>query len=345
MARPSKPSEGSDTASDHNVFARTRLKLTGVYILIVAIIVTGFSMFLYQSLQQNLANTVEGDFTSSRSQQRFVDRTLESFGKDILLVDLIILACAGALGYALAGYTLRPIRRALEAQQAFSEKASHELRTPLAVMRNDLEVLARNPSPTKEAVQAVLQSNMEEIDHLSAMTKDLLTLARSRTRSTTAPEKVDLAEAVKSVVEKLRPLSAKKGVSISVTAEPVAVLGNKSELSRVLTNLLHNALEHTSADGSITAETRAEGSQALVCIKDTGAGIAPKDLPHVFERFYKGEGARGSGLGLSIVKELVAQHKGEVSLESEEGKGTRVTLHLPALLVPIKKTRTKHQSG
>lgn len=318
------------TASEHKVFFWARLKLTGVYVLIVAVIVIGFSLYLYQSLAQNLGDTVEGDFASSESQQHFFEHALASFENDLLLVDIIIVICTGALGYALAGYTLRPIQRALEAQQAFSEKASHELRTPLAVMRNDMEVLLRNPSPTKELMQAALRSNIEEIDHLTAMTKDLLTLARSQNGITAASEKIDLADMARGVVEKMRPLFRKKGITIRVAAEkPAVVIGRTGELARVLTNLLQNAIGHTPSGGSIAVEVRAEDSYALMRVSDTGVGIDPKDLPHVFERFYKGEGTEGSGLGLSIVKELIARHGGEISIESEKGKGTRATIRLP----------------
>lgn len=332
MTQQSKLSGASDTVSDRSVFLWARLKLTGVYVIIVAAIVIGFSAFLYFNLQQSLneGNGVDGDFSSNEAQQQFVDRTLTSFEHDLLLIDAVILVCTGALGFWFAGYTLRPIERALEAQQAFSEKASHELRTPLAVMRNDFEVLLRNPSPTKELMQTALRSNIEEIDHLTSMTSDLLTLARSHTDSPAPAEQIDLAEVARSTTEKLTALGDKNGVSITVSAvAPVAILGRSSDIARVLTNLVQNAIEHTPQGGSVVLEVRREGPQALMRVSDTGTGIDPKDLPHVFERFYKGEGTNGSGLGLSIVKEIIAQHGGEVSIESEKGKGTKVTMRLP----------------
>lgn len=330
MALRSKQSAASDTGSDHNVFLWARLKLTGVYVLIVAIIVIGFSLFLYQNLQRSLYEANDSDFADTGSQQHFIEHTLTSFENNILLVDIIILIATGALGYAFAGYTLRPIQHALEAQQAFSENASHELRTPLAVIRNDFEVLLRNPSPTKEAMHAALKSGIEEVDHLTSMTRDLLTLARSHTSATVPSEKIDLADIARRTADKMRPLCDKESVTLSVTTDaPVFVLGRQGELSRVLTNLLQNAVEHTPKGGLIKIEITKEDTRALVRVSDNGSGIDGKDLPHVFERFYKGEGTNGSGLGLSIVKEIIAQHGGELSIESEKEKGTIVMVRLP----------------
>lgn len=332
MEPRSRQSEVSDTGSDHSVFRRARLKLTAVYILIVAVIVIGFSAFLYLNLQQSLneGNGIDGDFSSNEAQQQFVAHTLATFENNLLIVDAAILLCAGAFGYWFAGYTLRPIQQSLEAQQAFSEKASHELRTPLAVMRNDFEVLLRNSAPTKEMMHSALKSSIEEIDRLSGMTKDLLTLARSHTAAQAPSEKVDLADLAKSTAGKIRQLSENKGVRLNVSAEgSISVLGWPGDLARALTNLLQNAIEHTSRNGTIVLDVQREGAQAVMRISDTGRGIDEKDLPHVFERFYKGEGTTGSGLGLSIVKELVVQHGGSVSIESEKGKGTAVTICLP----------------
>ncbi|MDE2173489.1 MAG: HAMP domain-containing histidine kinase, partial [Patescibacteria group bacterium] len=330
MERLSKQSAASATDSGHSVFFWARLKLTGLYVLIVAVIVVGFSRFLYQNLQRSLYEANDSDFADTGSQQHFIEHTLTSFENDIFIVDIIILLCTGALGYVFAGYTLRPIQQSLEAQQAFSEKASHELRTPLTVMRNEFEVLMRNPSLSKELMHSALKSGVEEIDRLSGMTKDLLTLARSRTRSVASSEQFDLAQLARATADRIRRLSDEKGVVLTISAEePISVLGWPGELARAITNLLQNAIEHTPKGGSIALEAKREGHNAVVRVSDTGSGIDSNDLPHVFERFYKGEGTNGSGLGLSIVKELIVQHGGSVHIESEREKGTKATITLP----------------
>jgi two-component system sensor histidine kinase CiaH len=330
MAQHSKPYGGSATASEHRVFFWARLKLTGIYVGILAIILLGFSVILYQNVAHNLNDASEDDFAGTESHHHFVENTLPNVQNEIMFIDLFILVAAAGVSYVLAGYTLRPIQASLEAQKKFSENASHELRTPLAVMKNDAEVLLRNPSPTKDIIHSTLRSNIEEIDRLSNMAADLLALARSGSHAVPTTERLDITEIVRTTVGKMHYVAAAKEVSLnSILNNPLRISGYKAGLERILMNLLQNAIEHTPKGGSISVETSQDKSQAIVRVSDTGSGIDQKDLPNVFERFYKGEGAAGTGLGLSIVKELVNQHQGTVSIESSIGKGTIVTLRFP----------------
>jgi signal transduction histidine kinase len=329
MAPHSKPSAASATDSDPNVFFWARLKLTAVYVLILAVILIGFSAVLYQNFAQNLAEGGDSDFAGPGPQRHFISQTLASVENEILLTDLIIIAIAAGVSYALAGYTLRPIQKSLEAQRSFSEHASHELRTPLAVMKNDMEVLSRNHNPTKEQVRLTLQNSIEEVDRLSSMVTDLLALARSQNHSRPLKEKVDITAIAKNISEKMRSIATDKYISLFVQGDaPLMVQGSAAAFERVLTNLLQNAIEHTKA-GTITIKTRQDSSNAVLTVSDTGSGIDEKDLPHVFERFYKAEGEPGSGLGLSIVKALIAEHGGSVEAASTKGTGTTITIRLP----------------
>jgi signal transduction histidine kinase len=327
-----KQSEALATASEHKVFRWARLKLTGVYVLILGIILIVFSTILYESVTKNLEDASEDTFSGVESHHHFVEDTLASVRNEILLIDLIILVTAAGVSYVLAGYTLRPIQRSLVTQRQFSESASHELRTPLAVIKNDIEVLLRDSSPTKERIQQTLRSNIEEIDRMSKMTEDLLLIARSENHSSHAMEKIDIAKLVRSTCERLRSLARDKSIQLDVSAKiPVFIKGSETRFERVITNLLQNAIEHTPENGSVTVCLTQDRSEALVTIADTGSGISEKDLQHIFKRFYKGESASGSGLGLSIVKELVTQHGGTVAIVSEQGSGTIVTVKLPAV--------------
>ena len=333
MAQHSKPSAGSATGSEHSVFFRARLKLTGIYVLILAIILIGFSTILYKSLGRNLTDASEDNFADVESHHHFVENTLADVGNEIALIDLFILATAAGVSYALAGYTLKPIQKSVEAQRIFSENASHELRTPLAVMKNDAEVLLRNPNPTKDLIHSTLRSNIEEIDRMTKMAKDLLALARSENQVSVTTEKIDIAEVVKIMAEKMRPIAVEKHIALTVTsAARLHVEGNRSGLEHILLNLLQNAIEHTSKNGSISVAVVQETPDMFITVTDTGSGIEAEDIPHIFERFYKGEGVSGSGLGLSIVKALVEQHRGTISITSTKGEGTVVTIRLPAVL-------------
>jgi signal transduction histidine kinase len=299
----------------------------------VAAIVLGFSLFLYQSLQRNFRDAGEDDFADTQSQQHFVGQTLSSLQKEILLADLIILCAAAGLSYALAGWTLKPAQRSSEAQQAFAANASHELRTPLAIMKNDVEVLMRNKAPSQELIRSTLKSNLEEIQHMSHIVESLLSLARSGNQTKLTLTRLDLKELVTTVAAKITVLATQSGIKLTVSAVGSSLIqGNASSLERAILNVVRNSLDHTSEGGSITINLKDENKQAILRIVDTGAGINPDDLPHVFERFYKGNGSEsesGAGLGLTIVKEVVERHGGTISIESTSGKGTTVSIRLP----------------
>ena len=333
MALLLKQSGESATASGDKVFFWARLKLTLVYVFILALILFGFSAILYQSLQRNLIDASDDNFAGVESHHHFVQNTLADVENEILLIDLTILFVAAGVSYLLAGYTLKPIQRSMEAQKKFSENASHELRTPLAVMKSEAEILLRDPSPTKEQIRRVLESSLEEIDRMTKMTQDLLHLARSENRDVTPGEKVDFSELVRKIADKMKPLAQKQEIGLVVDAEkPLYVVGSRLAFEQIVMNLLQNALQHTPARGSVTLSVKQEKSFAVCTISDTGSGVDEKDLPHIFERFYKGGGTPGSGLGLSIVKELVEGSGGTVSIESIKGNGATATVRLPLAL-------------
>ena len=330
MAQHLKPFGASAIASDHKVFFLARIKLTAIYVVILAIILFGFSVILFANLGRNLNGASEDDFADAASHLRFAQNTLVDVGNEIVLTDILILIVAAGVSYILSGYTLRPIQRSVEAQKKFSENASHELRTPIAVMKNDAEVLLRNPHASRELINTTLRSNIEEMDRMSKMAEDLLLLARSQNHAVPNMAKMDITETARDIAKTMKPLAEKKQVSIAVTpSESLHIEGNKTNLERVLMNLVQNAIEHTPEDGLITLVTSQNASHVALTVSDTGAGVDEKDLPHVLERFYKGEGVAGSGLGLSIVKEIMDQHGGKVSIESTKGKGTKVTLRFP----------------
>ncbi|MDE2030725.1 MAG: HAMP domain-containing histidine kinase [Patescibacteria group bacterium] len=321
---------GSDIGSKHNVFFKARLKLTAFYVIIVAIIVIGFSFFLYQTIGRNLINANDGDFNDVESHHHFVSNTLVVLENDLIFADIVILLGAAGLSFILAGETLRPIQASVEAQKAFAANASHELRTPLAVMRNDIEVFLRNPTPSKDLNKKVMNSNLEEIKHMSGIVEDLLLLARSDNQIIQEHKDVDLDVIIKNMVARIKPLANSKNIQISyISPGTIAMRGASDLLSRMILNILQNSIDHTSSEGAININTENRNSQILIHISDTGVGIPAKDLPHIFTRFYKGDSVKGIGLGLSIVKEIVDQHKGNVSIESTEGKGTTVHISLP----------------
>jgi signal transduction histidine kinase len=324
------------TSSPYNIFTRARLRLTFYYTLIIALIVVIFSVVLFFVLTNQLRTSVEGEFPDEKHQHDFVAATTRDLQKNIIFIDLGTIAVVAGFAYFLAGKTLKPIKFALDAQKEFSANASHELRTPLAIIKNASEVVLQNPSATVERYKQLTASNMEETERMSDIVENLLSLSRSDHGSPLSSlERIDLTELIGRVVEKFQILAQEKKIGISWhPSSSLAVNGNRASLERVFFNILKNAVAYTPANGNIIIRLAAKAKHVEVSVTDTGLGIASEDLPHVFERFYKGTkgqtASQGAGLGLSIVREIVRAHNGTINIQSTLNKGTAVIIILPS---------------
>lgn len=203
---------------------------------------------------------------------------------------------------------------------------AHELRTPLAILQGRIEGLLDGVYPRDDDQ---VEELLEQTRHLSRLVEDLGTLARADAGALELrKEPVDLGDLVRELAASLpRP------VTVTVPATLPAVDVDPVRVRQVLLNLLANAIRHTPADGEVAIEVEAPTGKRprriLVRVRDSGSGIAPEDLPHVFDRFQKGSGSGGSGLGLAIARKLVLAHGGEVEIDSTPGAGTTVTVSLP----------------
>jgi signal transduction histidine kinase len=301
-------------------------------VLIIALVISGFSLFLYQGTVRNFADAGDEDFTAPASQQHFIAAASDRLQRTLALSDLVILVLAAGIGYVLAGRTLKPVEASHEAQRLFAAHASHELRTPLAIMRNDIEVLLRDPRLPPEQVRLTLASSLEEIQKMTGMTEDLLLLARAG-QAARAVSSISVDKLAARIIGKLQPFAKRKGIALSLRGSlGRPVQGNEDMLSRAMINIIQNGLEHTPEGGSVTMALSRTDTEGVIRISDTGSGIAPQDLPGVFERFYKGASSgQGTGLGLAIVKEIIEYHSGQVTIESELHAGTAVTMTLPLI--------------
>lgn len=228
------------------------------------------------------------------------------------------------------------LEQAFERERRFTADASHELKTPLAILRGDIEVALRRERSSEE-YERVLLSSLEEISRLTKLTDDLLTLARSDAGERVLElEPVRLDHLAAEAHAYVQPLAHSIGITLSFDAprSPILVEGDEKRLKQLLVNLLDNAIKYTPSGGSARLALAVEDSSALIEVSDTGRGIPPAALPHVFERFYrqsdpKDSRVTGFGLGLAISKWIVDAHGGSIRVESAEGKGSRFTVRLP----------------
>jgi heavy metal sensor kinase len=227
------------------------------------------------------------------------------------------------------------LEKAVEQMKDFTASISHELRTPLTALRGEAEV-ALVKARTESDYRRVLESQLEEFAKLSRMIDQMLTLARAEAgQIKLAREIVNLSELTQSLVDQMEIVAASKAITLTVKQEAdVMVTGDAGWLERAILNLLDNAIKFTPVGGRVDLRVSSESSHAVLEVADNGIGIAAQALPHIFERFYRGDPSRsrereGAGLGLSLVEWIVRQHQGSVSVESQPGKGAVLRILLP----------------
>ncbi len=227
------------------------------------------------------------------------------------------------------------LQAAFRDQRRFLADASHELKTPLTAIGGMAELLRSGAADTSPGERERALGTVErEVDRMSRLVHDLLALSRADQHPPLEHQPVDLSHLAAEVAGEAAQLSPQLTIHVANGA-PVWTTGDPEHLARALRNLLDNARQHTPAGGSVHVSCAAENGGALLSVADTGAGIPARHLPHVFERFYRADPSRsrrtgGSGLGLAIVRSIVEWHGGAVSIHSAEGRGTTVTVRLPA---------------
>jgi signal transduction histidine kinase len=226
------------------------------------------------------------------------------------------------------------LERAEQLRRNMVADAAHELRTPLSNIRGYLEAIRDG---IKKPDAGTIRSLNEEASSLSRLVDDLQELSLADAgKLKLIYRKENISRLIDEAVAALQPQAAAKGLMLAVKLPEKLPLVNidSHRIKQVLRNLLENAVAHTSQGGSITVEARQQGSQIKVSVVDTGEGIPAKDLPNIFERFYRVDKSRaratgGSGLGLTIAKRLVEAHSGRIAVQSKLRKGSRFTFTLP----------------
>ncbi len=350
----------SVTALRTDPFRWARLKLTFSYLAIITIIVVILSSSVYSFHVMEVRRSVHhfterlelrpppGAFEGAIVPQitvvpelpRSFERSLMDYAEDlrrsIIIGDIITIIVAGALSFLLAGRTLRPIKEMLDRQSRFFANATHDLRTPLAVMTTEDEVALRRKTIDDTAARELLNSNLEELRRMSTMVEQMRILSRAQAgghggRPATKDE-LDLATISRNAVSKMTRRAGELGITIvGDPIEEAVIRGNRESFERALFNVIENAIAYTPSGGSVTVAVKRNGTHVELSVHDTGIGIPAKDLPHITEPFYRADEARsantgGSGLGLTIVADIVSTHGGTLNIESEPNAGTTVSM-------------------
>ena len=308
------------------IFDKATLKLTAVYTAVIMVISIGFSVCLGMVTVGELKRPydVPSLFKELRVDEDFTrvyqvrSKSVESkVWASLTLININMLIVGIALSYLLARWTLRPIERAMDDETRFVSDASHELRTPLATMRMENEVLLRDTEAKKSDYKEQLKSNLEEIDKLRQLTDTLLRLSGS---SKLEMGIVDASNVVASAVERISHAAEAKNITVDNKIGHFMLNTNEDALSEIVYIFLDNAVKYAPADSTVEIYSSDKKS---ISVRDHGPGIADKDLPNIFNRFYRADESRNSegfGLGLSLASRMAEQLNGKVQATNNSGR-------------------------
>lgn len=334
------------------MFQSARLKLTAWYLLLIMLISILFSVAFYNVSTREIQRIIRRiQFDQEQREHGLLFhlpppnaptvQTLEESQQHLQLVLVIIngiiFVLAGGAGYFLAGRTLKPIKVMVDEQNRFITDASHELRTPLTALKSEIEVYFRSKNHTLTEADTILASNLEEVNNLQILSDNLIQLAHyPKTNGTAVFTTVSLGEVMRATEKKLAKTAKQKSISFENIVHDYPLHGDKESLINLFGIFLDNAIKYSPEKSTITITAKKTDHTIGVAIADQGMGIEKKDIPHIFDRFYRADISRtkqtisGYGLGLSIAKKIIDIHHGSIQIKSELGKGTTFTIFIPA---------------
>jgi signal transduction histidine kinase len=340
------------------MFRSARIKLTFWYLLIIMIISIAFSSVIYQFLTREVDRFV--DMQRSRATRQMGNNQIEfQLGQtappvpyiddeivvevkhrlyfSIAMINGGIFIIAGALAYFVAGKTLQPIQAMMDEQHRFISDASHELKTPLTSLKTAFEVFLRSKKTTKKEAEELISESIEEVNKLQRLTESMLQLASS---PNSTQKKVvttfTVSEVISDVIKKLKPMAKQKKITVSYMPQNSVINGNLESIRELVTILLDNAIKYGDEKSTVTIIEAKQKSLVRLSFINQGMGIHPKDLPFIFDRFYRADQARSKtnndsyGLGLSIAQKIVDDHGGEIKVSSVVDKTTTFIVVLPS---------------
>ncbi len=331
------------------MFNSARVKLTTWYLLIIIFVSIAFSLVIYRGLTGEVNRAVRLErFRSERRHSavrlpspvfldpNFINEIKRRIVFGLMIINGVIFIGAGALGYFLAGKTLSPIQEMVEEQNRFITDASHELRTPLTALKSSLEVNLRDKNLTIENAKKTMSESIEDINDLQRLSDSLLNLSQYQKPFFSANIKdISLNVCINKAIKKVTSLAKQKQITIKKNVEEINIKGIEDDLTNLFVIVLDNAIKYSPKKTSIKIYAKKTNNQTIVEIKDQGIGIEKKDLPFIFDRFFRADQSRskekviGYGLGLSIAKKIVLNHHGKILATSQVDKGSIFTINFP----------------
>ncbi|MDJ0600651.1 MAG: ATP-binding protein [Crocosphaera sp.] len=281
-----------------------------------------------------------------------VSRSLEDFDNYLKMVALILLLglplviiLIGVSAWILTGIAMKPINKSYQQIQQFTADAAHELRTPLAAILATIESTLMMSGLTAKESRNTLEIVARQTQRLSSLVSDLLMLSRLdwqlniTTNNSLKQENICLNDLISDLLEEIGYLAVASKITLTSQINvkyPFQIKGNTEQIYRLLFNLAVNGIQYTPAGGQVKISLQQQNKLAVIKVQDSGIGIDNKELPYIFERFYRIDKARsrekgGSGLGLSIAKAIVTAHHGTIQAKSIVGEGTLFIVQLPIL--------------
>lgn len=329
------------------MFQSATLKLTAWYVLGIMIISLIFSLLVLNfatgelqarfeiietRISQNTTLLEQDDFDFQNVRERQLSEAEHNIIIMLIYANIAVFVVACVGGYAWARRILMPIEAAHEAQTRFTSDASHELKTPLAVMKTELEVILQDKSATKQDYREILESNLEEVDRLSALSSTLLLLAKLE-YSELEWRRFNVTETVGQAMHSLGERAER--IDVSAMKKIPDIEANPASVTELVVVLLDNALKYSPIDSRVQVSIKRRTRAVEISVENAGKGIPAEQLPHIFTRFYRADSSRRKqevasyGLGLPLAKKIVELHHGELTATSQPGVFTRFTVRLP----------------
>jgi two-component system sensor histidine kinase CiaH len=333
------------------MFHSARLSLTLWYLLVITIICIAFSFVIYILLRNELAqfeqqtrNRQGAYYQSALDLQacqaalivgpdvELISQWEDRLKRRLVAVNGLIVITSGVFAFFLSTKTLRPIQQMVSEQQRFISDASHELRTPIAAVKSEIEVALRDKNLSVDESKKVLHSSLEEVNRLNGLVNQLLVFNKHRTKAEL--QSVSIESVLRLATKRTEMLAAQKQITVKLHTQNTQVLGVPDRLVEVFVILLDNAIKYSKPGGVVNVSSMIRLRELRVNVRDEGVGIPKEDIPHIFDRFYRGEKSRsrtqtdGFGLGLSIAESTVSQFGGKITVKSQVGKGSVFTVVL-----------------